>query len=363
MKFRSDVAGFITALRFYKALSSTGTHTGSLWTSSGTLLERVTFTNETASGWQQVTLPTPAAITANTVYVASYFVPAAGRYSATENAFTSAGVDNPPLHALANTVSVNGVYRYGSSSGFPTSSFSSTNYWVDVVFTTTATDTTPPTVTTTAPANAATGVATNANVTATFSEVMTPSSLTTTTFLLRTGGAGQSGTLVAASVTYNATTRVATLNPTPANLAAGTYTATLLASGVKDLAGNALAADVTWSFTMGTAATTTTSTTTTTTTTTTAPTTTTTSTTTTAPTATTTSTTTTTAPTATTTSTTTTTAPTATTTSTTTTTAHDHHHVVDHHYFPTVGVLHHLEPDRDARGTIDERRERGRVGG
>src|SRR5262249_51463007 len=156
VKFRADVNGFITALRFYKGPLNTGTHTGSLWTSSGTLLTRVTFTGETASGWQQVTLPTPVAITANTVYVASYFAPA-GRYSVTQNAFTSAGVDTPPLHALANTVSPNGVFRAGTTSGFPTNSSQATNYWVDVVFATTSSDAAAPTVTTVSPANAATG--------------------------------------------------------------------------------------------------------------------------------------------------------------------------------------------------------------
>src|SRR5262245_26100070 len=255
VKFRSDVNGFITALRFYKGPSNTGTHTGTLWTSSGTLLERVTFTNETASGWQQMTLPTPAAITANTIYVASYFA-AAGQYSTTENYFTSAGVDNPPLHALANTQSVNGVYKNGSSSGFPTSSSLSTNYWVDVVFTTTSTDTTPPTVTTVAPANGATGVAATASVTATFSEVMDPTSLTSATFQLQ----NQSGTLVPATVTYSAATGVATLKST-GNLAAGTsYTATVRggATGARDLAGNPLAADFVWFFTTSSPTTTTT---------------------------------------------------------------------------------------------------------
>ena len=46
-----------------------------------------------------------------------------------------AGVDNPPLHALANGVSGgNGVYRYGASSAFPNQTFNTTGYWVDVVF-------------------------------------------------------------------------------------------------------------------------------------------------------------------------------------------------------------------------------------
>src|SRR5208337_3903132 len=72
VKFRSDVAGSITGIRFYKASANTGTHVGNLWTSTGTLLATATFTGETASGWQQVNFATPVSITANTVYVASY---------------------------------------------------------------------------------------------------------------------------------------------------------------------------------------------------------------------------------------------------------------------------------------------------
>ena len=72
MKFRSDSSGYITGIRFYKASTNTGTHVGNLWTSTGTRLATATFTSETASGWQQVNFATPVAITANTVYVASY---------------------------------------------------------------------------------------------------------------------------------------------------------------------------------------------------------------------------------------------------------------------------------------------------
>ena len=39
---------------------------------SGTLLASATFTNESASGWQQVNFSNPVPITAGTTYVASY---------------------------------------------------------------------------------------------------------------------------------------------------------------------------------------------------------------------------------------------------------------------------------------------------
>ena len=134
VKFRSDSGGYITGIRFYKASANTGTHVANLWTNSGTKLATATFTNETASGWQQVNFSSPVAITANTVYVASYHANV-GHYSDDQYYFQGAGVDSPPLHALADGVSgVNGVYAYGSTSSFPSQGWRSSNYWVDVVF-------------------------------------------------------------------------------------------------------------------------------------------------------------------------------------------------------------------------------------
>ncbi|MBP1887289.1 DUF4082 domain-containing protein [Sinorhizobium mexicanum] len=132
MKFQADVAGWITGFRFYKGANNTGPHTGYLWTSSGTLLASATFTNESASGWQSVNLAEQVAIQANTTYVVSYSTN--GFYSATGNFFSSE-VTNNNLHALSSALSGgNGVYRYGASGLFPTSSFNSTNYYVDVAF-------------------------------------------------------------------------------------------------------------------------------------------------------------------------------------------------------------------------------------
>jgi hypothetical protein len=134
VKFRSDYNGFITGVRFYKASTNTGTHIGNLWSSTGALLATATFTGESASGWQQVNFSAPVAITSNTTYIASYFAPV-GHYSADSAFFATKGVDNPPVHLLQNGVDgSNGIYTYSSVSAFPTSTFNSTNYWVDVVF-------------------------------------------------------------------------------------------------------------------------------------------------------------------------------------------------------------------------------------
>ena len=128
VKFTASVNGTITGLRFYKGSLNTGPHIADLWSSTGTLLATATFTNETASGWQQVNFSTPVAITAGTTYVASYHTN--GNYSGTQNYFATS-LANGQLTAPAGA---NGVYAYGSGSAFPTNSYRSSNYWVDVVF-------------------------------------------------------------------------------------------------------------------------------------------------------------------------------------------------------------------------------------
>lgn len=133
VKFTSDVNGVIRGIRFYKGAGNIGTHTGSLWTSSGQRLRTATFTGETASGWQQLYFASPVAVSAGVVYVASYHTDV-GRYAGDSNYFAAAGVDRPPLHALRNGVSGgNGVYAYGPSV-FPANSYQASNYWVDVIF-------------------------------------------------------------------------------------------------------------------------------------------------------------------------------------------------------------------------------------
>jgi Domain of unknown function (DUF4082)/Bacterial Ig domain len=135
IKFQSKTNGFITGIRFFKGSTNTGTHVATLWTSAGQQLATETFTDETASGWQQVNFASPVAITANTTFVASYHTDV-GHYSVTANAFATAGVDNPPLRALPNGEDGdNGIFKYGPRA-FPTETFQSTNYWVDIVFTT-----------------------------------------------------------------------------------------------------------------------------------------------------------------------------------------------------------------------------------
>ena len=247
MKVRSQIDGYIVALRFYKGPGNTGTHVGKLWTRTGALLTSVTFANETASGWQQAILATPVPITANTTYVASYHT-MVGSYAVNSGYFSSSGFTNGPLQALANGADgSNGIYQYGASS-FPTQSFNAANYWVDVVFNTQPTfDSTPPTVTTVSPTIGSTNVDVNLAITATFGEAMDATTISSTTFWLRNA----TNTQVAATVTYDVNNHRAILTPNAFLHENTTYTTTLRGTntGIKDVAGNPLANDFSWSFT------------------------------------------------------------------------------------------------------------------
>jgi methionine-rich copper-binding protein CopC len=112
-----------------------------------------------------------------------------------------------------------------------------------------APDSTAPSVLFTFPASNSVGVALNSAITVTFNESIDPATINALTFIvIKNDGIG--GTPVAGSVTYVGTT--AQFKP-EGNLSAGaSYTATVT-TGVKDLAGNALAANVSWGFTTGSA--------------------------------------------------------------------------------------------------------------
>ncbi len=133
VKFRSDVAGVVTGIRFYKNASNTGVHTGSLWSSNGDLLATGTFTNETDSGWQQLTFANPAAIEPNTIYIASYHANVG--FSVNVLYLADGTLDNGPLHAPRHSdADPNGVFIYGPGGQFPSSGSNGHYYWVDVVF-------------------------------------------------------------------------------------------------------------------------------------------------------------------------------------------------------------------------------------
>jgi hypothetical protein len=108
-------------------------------------------------------------------------------------------------------------------------------------------DPTPPNVRPVSPTSGQTGLSTDARVTAGFDEAMEAATINHSTFELRDA----SRNLVSANVTYDAGSKTATLTPNSPLDNSKTYTATLKGgdNGVKDAAGNALAEDMSWSFT------------------------------------------------------------------------------------------------------------------
>ncbi len=135
--FVSKTAGTVTGVRFWKTAENTGTHVGHLWGPGGKLLATATFTNETASAWQTVSFSSPVAIRAHKKYVVSYHAPF-GRYVSTIG-FTGQADST----VLAVKRGNSGVYSYGSAVRFPTSTWRSSQYWVDVMFLPTGTVPTP----------------------------------------------------------------------------------------------------------------------------------------------------------------------------------------------------------------------------
>ena len=231
VKFTAANTGSITGIRFYKVPDNTGTHTGSLWTSTGTLLATGTFSDESSEGWEELDFSSPVSITAGTTYVASYHT-SSSHYAYTANGLASA-VSNGPLTAQAG----GGVYSYSSTSTFPSNS-SSANYWVDVVYTGPS-GSPAPTVTSVTPGSGSSGNPVSVAPTATFSQAVVPN---TVSFTLKDSG----GSNVAGSVSFNASDTVATFTPTNPLAPDTTYTATV--SGAQNSSGTPMSSPRTWSF-------------------------------------------------------------------------------------------------------------------
>jgi hypothetical protein len=132
VKFTNSAANSqAIGVRIYKGPQNTGPHIARLWTTAGALLASAPFTAESASGWQTVLFANPVPLTANTTYIASYN--SSTRYSATGNYFANAKVNGTLSAPSSASSGGNGVFTYGPSGTFPTSSFNATNYWIDVI--------------------------------------------------------------------------------------------------------------------------------------------------------------------------------------------------------------------------------------
>jgi hypothetical protein len=134
VRFRSEVGGYVTGVRFYKAPANTGVHTASLWSADGQQLAAGTFADETPSGWQTLEFPAAVPVRAGQTYVASYFAPM-GHFSADPDFFYYRDYAAFPLTAqatVAGTGRGNGL-RAGDHE-FPQPAGDGSNFYVDVVF-------------------------------------------------------------------------------------------------------------------------------------------------------------------------------------------------------------------------------------
>ncbi|GAB3814668.1 N,N-dimethylformamidase beta subunit family domain-containing protein [Micromonospora zhanjiangensis] len=235
VRFTPQDAGYVTGIRFYKGTGNTGTHTGTLWTSTGAPLATGTFVGETSTGWQKLTFTNPVQVTAGTSYVASYTAPK-GHYAADGLAFSAAAFGTSPLRADRSTETAkNGLYQYGS--GFPTESYQDSNYYVDVLFV--DSETGPPAPVALSPPAGAGTVPVAARPAVTFSKPLNPGSIQ---FTLR----NQANVVVPGAVGYDDASRTVTFSPVSPLTVATTYTATVTAA---DTLGRPTEAPVTWSFT------------------------------------------------------------------------------------------------------------------
>ncbi len=170
----------------------------------------------------------PTTITATTVTLKQGTTTVAGTV-----AYVDSTVTFTPTVALTPNTVYTGTVTTGAKN--PLGYGLQTNYvWT---FTTDAS----PIVTSTDPANNATGVVLNKVVAATFSVLMNQLTITTTTFTIKQGT-----TLITGTVAYSGST--ATFTPTTPFTANTVYTGTIT-TGAKNLQGTALASNYVWTFT------------------------------------------------------------------------------------------------------------------
>ena len=136
VQFESAVDGIIRGIRFYKGrTTSTGSQTGYLFNSGGTLLETTETTDfGTDTGWQELLFSSSIFLQASTKFTASMFWPI-GRYPSTASVFTS-DIVKDKLTAYQDGVSgnINGTYRYGTTGEYPNLTYNSSNYFTDLIF-------------------------------------------------------------------------------------------------------------------------------------------------------------------------------------------------------------------------------------
>ena len=202
VRFQSDVAGYITGIRFYKGSGNTGTHVGHCGRAPAHSLPRDVHQRDRerlAAG----RLLEPGGDPGE--HHLRRLLQRPRRPLRAQPAVLHERVRQPAATRLADgDGGGNGVYAVGTR--LPEQDLPASNYWVDVVFATSVVDTTP------RPSQRHSRerrdeVSLGTSVSATFSEPIAAASVTGTSFVLRDAG----GNAVAASVSASGST--ATLQP------------------------------------------------------------------------------------------------------------------------------------------------------
>ncbi len=244
MRFRGAWRLIASALAVGSALAVAGCGGNNTLTTPQTAPSVISVTPAGGSTGIAVSMPVTAifneVMNGTTINSSTFTLTPAGGAAVTGNVSYTGGTSTA-IFTPSSPLAYNTVYTASITTGAQNpagTGLGSTDTWSFTTATGPA-----PTVTAVTPANGSTGVVTNTTVMAIFSEAMTASSITASTFTLTPQG----GAAVSATVSYNAATLTATLTP-QAPLAAGTTYTAAVTTGVLGATGSALANVNSWSF-------------------------------------------------------------------------------------------------------------------
>lgn len=255
-KMKADTNGYITAIRFYKPITSTeSSHTVNIWSSTGSSLGSATTSNETSYGWQEAKLGTPVRVTEGQLFIVSYgagdgiYVSQAGGHNSNiTNGHLTAYADTSSENAATGSGNRNGVFR--STAGLYPNVGSTTGnyYWVDAVFSTSSAPTDPLEVKVVQPSADSYGVQRNKPVKATFNRALNAGTVSNSTVRLFDASNNQ----VSGTASYETSSHSVIFTPSSQLTYNQRYTVRLSAS-IEDTGGITLGSEYSWNFTVGSA--------------------------------------------------------------------------------------------------------------
>jgi hypothetical protein len=256
VKFKASTDGYISGIRFYKAVGDTAHNSVQLWTLDGFLLASAQMTSTPTPGWSVVSFANAPVVTAGTVYIASYYS-STGWYDETNNQFSvqvtntngtlTALADGDPTGANVNG-NQNGLWEKTPPNFMPGNGDVKSNYWVDVAFVDANLSTIQPSIVDVSPDDGSTGVDINTSISVTFNKNISAATVTNTSFFLK----DPSNNLIPATLSYTSGSRTAKLIPSASLNFSTIYTVTVKggSTGITDPGGlTLLGGDDVWSFT------------------------------------------------------------------------------------------------------------------